>query len=61
MEALIKDDRYIFQEKKDGVRVTIRKTGGKVEAINRRGLLIPSPGRWAEMALVDGDVTLDAR
>ena len=43
VEELLSDSRYVLQEKFDGVRMLIRKTGKEVMGINRRGLLIPLP------------------
>jgi bifunctional non-homologous end joining protein LigD len=60
MERLILNDDFGFQEKMDGNRVMIRKTGSRVEAVNRKGLFIAFPKDVeTEMLLIPGDVTLD--
>ena len=43
VSALLRDDRWCLQEKFDGRRMMIRKTGGAITAINRRGRVIPVP------------------
>ena len=40
---LIADDGWCMQEKKDGKRMLIRKTGNTVEGINRKGVVIALP------------------
>lgn len=40
LEKFFKDDDFIMQEKKDGRRIIIRRKGSKVEAINRKGLVV---------------------
>ncbi len=58
--ALIQDDDYFFQEKKDGHRVMIRKRAGKIEGINRRGLTIALPTEvHDELVSISGDFVLD--
>lgn len=60
MIALAHNPAYLFQEKHDGNRVTIRKTGGKVEAVNRKGLTIGFPkGVETEALTLGGDFILD--
>ncbi len=41
--AFIKSERWWMQEKIDGKRMLLRKEEGKVEAINRKGLLVRFP------------------
>jgi bifunctional non-homologous end joining protein LigD len=43
ISALLRDDRWCLQEKFDGRRMMIRKIGGTVTSINRRGLVIAIP------------------
>jgi bifunctional non-homologous end joining protein LigD len=50
-DRYLKDDRWCAQEKFDGRRMLIRKTGDTVVGINRRGFFIPVPGRIAAAAL----------
>jgi bifunctional non-homologous end joining protein LigD len=60
MEALILDPGYMFEEKKDGNRVMIRKDGSTVEAINRTGLTIGFPKEVeTEISTLGGKLILD--
>lgn len=43
VQAYIKDDNWCMQQKHDGKRMMLRKTGEKIEAINRRGLTCGLP------------------
>ncbi|MBX3739952.1 MAG: WGR domain-containing protein [Akkermansiaceae bacterium] len=51
VESLLGDSRWCAQEKYDGRRMLVRKTGTTVTGINRRGLFIPVPAFIAEAAL----------
>ncbi|MBX3742490.1 MAG: WGR domain-containing protein [Akkermansiaceae bacterium] len=51
VEGLLRDSRWCAQEKLDGRRMLVRKTGTTVTGINRRGLFIPVPAFIAEAAL----------
>ena len=44
-ERLLNDPAWWMQEKKDGMRVLIRKEGSEVTGINRKGLTIGLPSR----------------
>jgi bifunctional non-homologous end joining protein LigD len=66
LEILIKDDRYLMQEKKDGKRLMLRKEDGTITGINRRGIAcglpqniitdaLALPGDW----LIDGELIGD--
>ena len=41
---LLEDGRYCLQEKHDGRRLLVRRRGGEVTGINRRGLFVAVPG-----------------
>ncbi len=65
-ERLLRDNRWCAQEKYDGRRMLIRKTGDTVIGINRRGLVIPAPACIAKAALeipfdflIDGEAISD--
>jgi bifunctional non-homologous end joining protein LigD len=51
VERLLRESRWCVQEKLDGRRMLVRKTGTTVTGINRRGLFIPVPAFIAEAAL----------
>lgn len=55
LERLIRDDSYCMQEKHDGRRNLIRKTGQAVEGINRLGLTVGLPQPVVDDLLKDGD------
>ena len=56
----VQDDGWILQNKYDGKRMMIRKQGNKVEAINRKGLLIGAPQNILDaVAHIPGDFILD--
>lgn len=55
LERLIRDDNYCMQEKFDGRRIMIRKTGLLVEGINRLGLTVGLPQPIVDDLLNDGD------
>jgi bifunctional non-homologous end joining protein LigD len=59
---LLGDHRHILQEKHDGRRMLVRKTGKEVHGINRRGLIVALPQAIVEAAgylpvdcLIDGE------
>ncbi|CAN5151417.1 hypothetical protein BH23VER1_BH23VER1_32610 [soil metagenome] len=63
---LLADTRHCLQEKHDGRRVMVRRRGGEVTGINRRGLTtaLPAPVRQAVArlpcdALLDGEAVGD--
>lgn len=53
MERLLNDSEHCAQEKHDGRRLLIRKKGGEVVGINRKGLVValPEPVELAAQAL----------
>ena len=66
LPRLLADSRHVLQEKHDGRRMMIRKTGNEVIGINRRGLIIGVPARIVEAAmriptdfLIDGEAIGD--
>lgn len=60
LEKLIQDDDWCAQEKFDGRRILLHKSGAAIHGINRKGLFVglPSPVVVAAHAL-PGDFTLD--
>ncbi len=48
LEKYITDDRWWMQEKFDGKRLLIRKSGGETTAINRKGLTVGLPQNIAD-------------
>jgi len=57
------DPNFCMQEKKDGKRILLRKQGGVLEAINRKGLLVGFPACIAEASskipkdfVIDGEL-----
>ena len=55
-----KNPQFTMQEKKDGRRKLIRKTGNLVEAINRKGLIVGASEKiLGALASYDGDFVLD--
>ncbi|MBX3742556.1 MAG: WGR domain-containing protein [Akkermansiaceae bacterium] len=66
LATLLRDDRWCLQEKFDGRRMMIRKTGDTVTGINRRGLVIAVPEPIERTAreipfdfLIDGEAVGD--
>ncbi len=43
LEELLRDDNYVMQEKKDGRRILVKKEGGHITGINRKGLEVGIP------------------
>jgi len=58
LEAILRDDSFGAQEKKDGRHQMIRKSGGVVTMTNRKGKEISYPEVYAN-ALPDMDIILD--
>lgn len=56
LDAVLKDDTQVAQEKFDGERRMVRKTAEEVEGINRDGLVVPLP-----MGLVNAIKALPAK
>ncbi len=63
---LLADTRHVLQEKFDGRRMLVRKQGGDIHGINRRGLIVALPAPVAEDArqsavdfLLDGEAVGD--
>lgn len=57
---LMLDPFYCVQEKHDGKRIMVRKTGHTVEGINRKGLIVSLPDTIIrEMRQLAGDCLLD--
>ncbi|KXO93036.1 ATP-dependent DNA ligase (plasmid) [Tsukamurella tyrosinosolvens] len=57
---LLASEEWCLQEKMDGRRMMLRKTGDTVEAINKLGLIVGVSKLVADAALaIDGDFTLD--
>ena len=57
---LIDNPAWLMQEKFDGKRMMLRKTGGTVDAINKRGLVIDAPQPIIDAAQqIPGDFTID--
>ncbi|MCZ7645685.1 MAG: WGR domain-containing protein [Planctomycetota bacterium] len=60
VERYLTDPAFWMQEKKDGRRVLVRKIGGEVTGINRRGLAISLPEPIIQAALtLRSDFVLD--
>jgi bifunctional non-homologous end joining protein LigD len=66
LPRLLADTRHCLQEKFDGRRLLVRKQGGKVTGINRRGLIVSLPEPVAAAArafpvdaLIDGEAIGD--
>jgi bifunctional non-homologous end joining protein LigD len=60
VERYIQDDRWMMQEKVDGVRCMVRKVLDKVEGINRRGLVVNLPDPIVnEIKQLLSDISLD--
>lgn len=60
VERLLHDDAWCMQEKKDGQRLLLRKQGGRIEGINRKGLLVGLAVPIVKNAGdLPGDFTLD--
>lgn len=58
--AVLADPAWCMQEKFDGRRMLVRKTGDSVEAINKLGLIAGVSTAIADaVAAIPGDVTLD--
>ncbi len=60
VDALIDSDDWYMQEKKDGCRLLVRKTGDTIEGINRKGAFV-GISKAIERAVrqIDADVVLD--
>jgi len=59
-DRLIADPAWLMQEKKDGRRVLIRKTGMSVQGANRKGQIIPLPSVVeCSVQTLDCDLVLD--
>lgn len=60
VDALIESDEWYMQEKKDGCRLLVRKTGDTIEGINRKGAFV-GISKAIEQAVrqIDSDVVLD--
>jgi len=60
LQALLTDYNWCAQQKYDGRRMMIRKTGDKVEAINRKGLIVAAPQVIIDQVSgIEGDFILD--
>lgn len=60
VSRIVSDDAWVMQEKIDGRRMMLRKTGGTVEAINKLGLIVGvSATIAAAAAALPGDVVID--
>jgi bifunctional non-homologous end joining protein LigD len=60
LQRLLADDRHCLQEKHDGRRLLVRKSGDAVTGINRRGLAVALPGPiHAAVASIGVDLLLD--
>jgi bifunctional non-homologous end joining protein LigD len=67
IHSLLADDDWIAQEKHDGERRMVRKTAGKVQGINRTGMVVPLPVSVADHFgnlshddfLIDGEIMGD--
>ena len=54
------DNRYLMQEKKDGVRRLIKKVGNQIAGINRKGLAVELPEIIVrDLQQLPGDCILD--
>lgn len=58
-EAYLNDDRWCVQEKFDGRRILMRKSGTELVAVNRDGLCVGFPQAFATLASVKGDFVID--
>ena len=68
LESLLRDNRYVCQEKFDGKRILIRRDGDKVDGINRNGLIVALPQPLADSVaaikvcpqfIMDGELLAD--
>lgn len=60
LDQLIADDRWYMQEKKDGRRMLVRKTGDVIEGINRTGMIVSLPDAVVQTVRhLGGDLILD--
>lgn len=60
IEPLLTSKEWCMQEKFDGRRVLIQKSGGTITGVNRRGLVIGLPERLAtDFARLPDDIILD--
>ncbi|MCZ7646237.1 MAG: WGR domain-containing protein [Planctomycetota bacterium] len=66
VERYLKDEAFWLQEKKDGRRILVRKAGGEVTGINRRGLTVGLPETIVQAAralrsdfVIDGEAVGD--
>jgi bifunctional non-homologous end joining protein LigD len=58
-EAYLNDDRWCVQEKYDGRRILMRKSGTELVAVNRDGLCVGFPEAFATLASVKGNFVID--
>jgi len=66
LARLLGDSRHVLQEKHDGKRLLMRKSGKEIHGINRRGLIVALPQSIIEAAaylpmdcLIDGEAVGD--
>lgn len=60
VDLLIQDNRFCAQEKYDGRRMLIRKSGAEINGINRKGLLIGLPEPVSQSVnAIPGDFVID--
>lgn len=59
LEALLANDDYVMQEKKDGVRNIIEKKGTMLRLANKRGISVDVPAELGALLVVSRDFTLD--
>lgn len=60
IDTYILDDEWMLQEKYDGKRMMIRKDGDRVDAINRKGLIVGAPQSVLDhVAEIPGNFILD--
>lgn len=66
LQEVLDDDAFLMQVKMDGKRITVRKRGEEVVAINRKGLIVGAPvavleavGKVPRDLLIDGELVGD--
>jgi bifunctional non-homologous end joining protein LigD len=58
--AYLRNDQWCMQEKFDGRRMLISKSGATIHGINRKGLVVPLPETvYGEIQTLRGDLVLD--
>jgi bifunctional non-homologous end joining protein LigD len=60
LDQLIADERWCMQEKKDGRRMLVQKTGDAIQGVNRKGRFVSQPDTVVRaVQQIGGDLILD--